>query len=442
MLGCFDMSDDDFVTKPARKSKRKKRSAPNSFSPQFEERKLLIQSPIKTNFVSDEKEKSEIMISSSQVKKEILETEKRFSSKSKPDLSPHLAVFSTTEDKIKDTNFPSNSIDTLVSHSSSDDVLQATKHCSTDSYDRECPLEGVKYNKLEDIKMATKILCDNVENQNLKQRSLLSSMKCIPEPKKEKNVEKCVRKGTPNKPAKTLSNDGLEKPKIVPVIKQLVKQAGSSQLDLGAMLGLKPREHATPEIKVGQDEQNKKQVPFYKWVKGTTFTVDGFNYGNIPKCTAYFLSHFHYDHYIGLTKKFDGVVYCSQVTGNYVTNILKVRPELVKVLEFDRSVYVQGVKVSSVEANHCPGSAMFLFESLKTGAILHTGDFRFDRSMLNHPLLVNKSFDVVYLDTTYFDPAYEFPPQRDVIEFMVEEVQKFTSDTLIVCGSYTIGQIF
>ena len=95
-----------------------------------------------------------------------------------------------------------------------------------------------------------------------------------------------------------------------------------------------------------------------------------------------------------------------------------------------------------VEANHCPGSAMFLFESLKTGAILHTGDFRFDRSMLNHPLLVNKSFDVVYLDTTYFDPAYEFPPQRDVIEFMVEEVQKFTSDTLIVCGSYTIGQIF
>ena len=55
---------------------------------------------------------------------------------------------------------------------------------------------------------------------------------------------------------------------------------------------------------------------------GTTFSVDAFNFGAIEGIQAYFLSHFHSDHYGGLNKKFSGMLYSNQVCRKIIPTFL------------------------------------------------------------------------------------------------------------------------
>ncbi|KAJ0427142.1 DNA repair metallo-beta-lactamase-domain-containing protein [Aspergillus carlsbadensis] len=186
----------------------------------------------------------------------------------------------------------------------------------------------------------------------------------------------------------------------------------------------------------------ERTCPFYKIITGFSISVDAFRYGAVQGCNAYFLSHFHSDHYIGLSKSWrHGPIYCSKATANLVRQQLKVDPKWLVDLEFEKKTEVPdtgGVQVTMMEANHCPGSSIFLFEKVSSGPsgriqrVLHCGDFRASPQHVQHPLLRpdvvdsktgktwQQRIDACYLDTTYLSPKYAFPRQSDVISACAE----------------------
>ena len=199
----------------------------------------------------------------------------------------------------------------------------------------------------------------------------------------------------------------------------------------------------------------QRTCPFYKILPGFYICVDAFRYGAVEGCAAYFLSHFHSDHYVGLTSTWaHGPIYCSRITANLVRQQLRVDPKLVVDVEFEQKMEVpgtEGVHVTMIPANHCPGSSLFLFEKVIGGAgrtakvqrLLHCGDFRACPAHVRHPLLRpdlldgasgkcvgQQKIDVCYLDTTYLNPRYAFPSQDQVIAACAEMCVSLRKDVV------------
>ena len=196
----------------------------------------------------------------------------------------------------------------------------------------------------------------------------------------------------------------------------------------------------------------QRTCPFYKILPGFSICVDAFRYGAVEGCKAYFLSHFHSDHYIGLTSSWcHGPIYCSHVTANLVRQQLRVDPKWVFDLDFEQKVEVPetgGVEVTMIPANHCPGSSLYLYEKVigkgknpKIQRVLHCGDFRACTAHVQHPLLrpdvidavtgkknAQQKLDVCYLDTTYLTPKYAFPSQEDVIKSCADMCVSLSKD--------------
>ncbi|KAI9021233.1 beta-lactamase-like protein [Hyaloraphidium curvatum] len=238
--------------------------------------------------------------------------------------------------------------------------------------------------------------------------------------------------------------------------------------------------------------QSPRDLPSYKRIRDSRILVDAFRHRSPD--FVYLLSHFHSDHYQGISERWDtGPIYCSETTGRLLCHVLGVKPEYIRPIPLDTSVWIDGVELRAMNANHCPGAICVLFRgfapreleapkkgaaaangaaavgSLKRGrehlrqawAVFHCGDFRFDPERTpawpgwwenwsaqrapDGDVPIRISIDELFLDNTYANPKHLFPRQEVPMGIIADLIaQRLASEaprrTLFLIATYTIGK--
>jgi ATP-dependent DNA ligase I len=168
----------------------------------------------------------------------------------------------------------------------------------------------------------------------------------------------------------------------------------------------------------------------------------------------HFLTHAHADHYTGLStgawSRPGRQIFCNRITGSVVRHILDLPEENIEELKMDEKVQMHPlVTVTAIDANHCPGACMLIFEFACSGRrVLHTGDFRYTASWQIDSqylrALVHNGCDELYLDTTYCHPRHKTIPDQkvalDLVEQEVAERLKGDAKKLCLVSTYCIGK--
>ncbi len=197
---------------------------------------------------------------------------------------------------------------------------------------------------------------------------------------------------------------------------------------------------------------------------------------------AYFLSHVHSDHLVGLESCKSPFIYCTPGTRdillrlekyphrmNFARGILETRTQtyrhlrnLLKAIPLETPTVIElapgrEVRVTLFDANHCVGACMFLIEG-GGKAVLYTGDVRSEAwwvdSLRRNPVLLPyaypaqgepiKKLDCIYLDTTFVvtgkeDQLRDFAPKAEGIDELLRKVAQYPSGTPFYFDAWTFG---
>uniref|UniRef100_A0A8C4L9U8 5' exonuclease Apollo n=1 Tax=Equus asinus asinus TaxID=83772 RepID=A0A8C4L9U8_EQUAS len=181
-------------------------------------------------------------------------------------------------------------------------------------------------------------------------------------------------------------------------------------------------------------------------IPNTPIAVDFWSLRRAGCARLFFLSHMHSDHTVGLSSTWARPLYCSPISAYLLHRHLQVSKRWIRALEVGESHVLpldeigrETMTVTLIDANHCPGSVMFLFEGY-FGNILYTGDFRYTPSMLKEPALrVGKQIHTLYLDNTNCNPALVLPSQLEAARQIVELIRKHPQHHIKI-GLYSLGK--
>ncbi|XP_071816544.1 5' exonuclease Apollo-like [Apostichopus japonicus] len=171
-----------------------------------------------------------------------------------------------------------------------------------------------------------------------------------------------------------------------------------------------------------------------------------FNHGGNSNL-IHFLSHMHSDHTNGLSSSWRRPIYCSEITGKLLNVKLNVSCRLVRVLEIGQPHIIplsegstETMTVTLIDANHCPGAVMFLFQGY-FGNILYTADFKYSPLMFTAPGLdTSPLIDVLYLDNTYNDPRCKWDSNEAAAKLIEDLIAPVINDANIVVALHNLGK--
>ncbi|ELT96369.1 hypothetical protein CAPTEDRAFT_147464 [Capitella teleta] len=197
-------------------------------------------------------------------------------------------------------------------------------------------------------------------------------------------------------------------------------------------------------------------------------SLDRFDGVNMQS-SAYFLSHKHADHMLGLSNSSFAYrlssnknirLYCSPVTKallSFDSRYSGLMPFIVALdLDVPNVLRINNpqsdkyeVTVTLLSAAHCPGSVMFLFEG-NQGTVLYTGDFRLcvqdvmQMDALHQAPGKPKTLTSLYIDTTFCVPQALFIPSRQecvsaVLDIMQEWFDESPNHCVFILHKANLG---
>jgi Cft2 family RNA processing exonuclease len=150
----------------------------------------------------------------------------------------------------------------------------------------------------------------------------------------------------------------------------------------------------------------------------------------LPRC---FVSHAHADHIAR-----HQLAVATSATAHLLRHRLGPRNR-VAVLDYGESVDFAGVRLTSLPAGHCLGSAMLLADDGEQ-RLLYTGDFKLGPSATAEPANLPQA-DILVMESTFGRPRYRLPPRDDVIGQLHETVERALEDGLVpVVHAYELGK--
>ena len=178
-------------------------------------------------------------------------------------------------------------------------------------------------------------------------------------------------------------------------------------------------------------------------IEKTDIAVDFWRVRKYPWLRHFFLSHVHSDHTEGLSPSWRQTIYCSEMSKKLLMHKIGVNECLIEAIEIGSPKLITGKRgrftVTLIDANHCPGSVMFLFEG-DFGRVLYTADFRCDAKFFQYfQTLPIGSIDTLYLDNTYFLEGANFPTREEATMQVVKVIEEHPRHRIVII-CYSIGK--